>query len=103
MYKVYGHVLVIDRVGIVLPFTVASTVSVYCKPLVTVFVPLKFRLPVPDGYHVAIQSFPCQSFTVADTGCEELSASTLTVHVAVVPLNESPGTMRIAFEMSASA
>ena len=45
---------------------VASTVSLYCLPLVTVLAPLKLRLPVPEGYQVSRQVPPSYSLTVAD-------------------------------------
>lgn len=44
---------------------VASTVSLYCLPLVTVLAPLKLRLPVPEGYQVSRQVPPSYSLTVA--------------------------------------
>ena len=57
----YGQVLVTVGTDNELPFTVALTVSVYCKPLVTLCVPLKARKPVPDAYQVFRQVFPCHN------------------------------------------
>ena len=57
----YGQVLVVLTRGMLLPFTVASTVNVYCKPLVTALLALWVRLPTPEAYQVATQLEPCHS------------------------------------------
>ena len=57
----YGQVLFVLTLGMLLPFTVASTVNVYCKPLVTALLALWVRLPTPEAYQVAKQLEPCHS------------------------------------------
>lgn len=92
----YGQARVIETVESAVPFTVASTVSVYSNPLVMDFVVLKLRLPVPTGYQVPRQVLPCHSFTVALIASVLFLPYTIAEQVAVSPLKLSEGTTLIA-------
>lgn len=87
----YGQVLVVLTRGMLLPFTVASTVNVYCKPLVTALLALWVRLPTPEAYQVATQVEPCHSWIVAEILPSEVPEFTRVVQLAVVPLKDRAG------------
>ena len=87
----YGQVLVVLTRGMLLPLMVASTVNVYCKPLVTALLALWVKLPTPEAYQVATQLEPCHSWIVADIESFKLSALMYTEQFAVVPAKESNG------------
>ena len=87
----YGQVLVVLTLGMLLPFMVASTVNLYCKPLVTALLALWVRLPTPEAYQVAIQVEPSHSWIVAEMLPSEVPESTRVVQLAVVPLKERTG------------
>ena len=87
----YGQVWVVLTLGMLLPLMVASTVNVYCKPLVTALLALWVRLPTPEAYQVAIQEEPCHSWIVAEILPSEVPEFTRVVQLAVVPLKDRAG------------
>lgn len=87
----YGQVLAVLTRGMLLPFMVASTVNVYCKPLVTTLLALWVKLPTPEAYQVAIQEDPCHSWMVAEILPSEVPEVIRVVQLAVVPLKDRAG------------
>lgn len=87
----YGQVLVVLTRGMLLPLMVASTVNVYCKPLVTALLALWVRLPTPEAYQVATQLEPCHSWIVAEILPSEVPEFIRVVQLAVVPLKDRAG------------